>query len=142
MIHVYWFLGSIIISVGINYLLFGNNKVVTEEKREEEKEEKEEKKVVYQRRGICEKSYTNIDDNKRTSFLAQYELGEIESTRTKSKVVVISVVTNKSEFNNNKHVIANITGMVNNTWMLSSEIEWIENKAKERNDKIDNILID
>lgn len=30
--------------------------------------------------------------------------------------------------------------MVDNTWMLSTDIEWIDETSKMRNDKIDQIL--
>jgi hypothetical protein len=45
----------------------------------------------------------------------QFELGEVESTSTKSKVVVISSTTDQSEFNTSDILMIKINSMVNKT---------------------------
>lgn len=114
--------------------------LVTISKEKDKAEKEEEKKSVYIRRGIWTNEYNNggvgID---RKKFEVQYELGELESTTTKSKVEIISSAASKSEFNDDRTKIT-LHKMVNHTWILSSEIEWIEDTAKTRNDKIDQLL--
>ena len=107
-------------------------------KKEEEKKE-EEKKSIYIRRGIWTNEYSSGVGIDRKKFEVQYELGELESTATKSKVEIISSAASKSEFNNDS-TKTTLHKMVNHTWILSSEIEWIEDTAKTRNDKIDQLL--
>lgn len=96
---------------------------------------------VYIRRGIWENEYSvrSQDLEGKEDFTVQFELGELESTGSKSKVEIISMSAKKSRFNN-ENTYNNIKGMVNGTWMLSSEIDWIDDRSKERNSKIDNIL--
>lgn len=100
---------------------------------------------TYIRRGIWENDYTSQNSNSvygdliKETFTVQFELGEVESTGSKSKVEVISMNCRKSQFNT-EATFTKIKGMVNGTWMLSSEIEWIDDRAKERNSKIDGIL--
>jgi len=49
------------------------------------------------------------------------------------------MVVSKSQFNDGS-TKKKITDMINNAWMLSSDIEWIDDTSKTRNDKIDQIL--
>jgi hypothetical protein len=94
-------------------------------------------KEKFLRRGIFTNTYTTKGG---TSFEVQFELGELEKTSERSKVEVISLVANQSEFNTDL-TKKRINEMINNTWMLSSNIEWIEDDlAKKRNDKIEEIL--
>lgn len=86
---------------------------------------KEEKKEV--RRGLYEESYTIASDS--TDFVATFEIAEIESTDTKTKVKVISVNTTDSAYNivgSNDHNILKM--MVDNSWVLTEEISWITNQ--------------
>ena len=103
------------------------------------KKKEEEKKSIYIRRGIWTNEYSSGVGIDRKKFEVQYELGELESTATKSKVEIISSAASKSAFNDDSTKIA-LHKMVNHTWILSSEIEWIEDTAKTRNDKIDQLL--
>ena len=58
----------------------------------------------------------------------------------RSKVQVISMTADQSEFNTDL-TKDRIKGMINNTWINSDKIEWIEDDlAKKRNDKIEQIL--
>lgn len=87
------------------------------------------KKKSYKRTGVFEAGYTGVFKYQRNDgdFKVQLELGELESTNTKSKVEVISMSIEKHEFNT-PEVINMIKTKVNNSWIPSSEIEWIEQK--------------
>jgi hypothetical protein len=117
---------------GIIGFLIGNQK---EEKERETK--KEEPKYI--RRGIWSNGYSGRSGENKKDFEVQFELGEVESTSTKSKVEVISMVASRSEFNDTT-TKKKLSEMVDNTWMLSTDIEWIDETSKMRNDKIDQIL--
>jgi hypothetical protein len=94
-------------------------------------------KEKFLRRGIFTNTYTTVGGK---SFDVQFELGELEKTSARSKVEVISMTADQSEFNNDLTKVR-IKGMVNNTWIKSEGIEWIEDDvAKRRNDKIEEIL--
>lgn len=115
---------------GVLGFLVGNSKSTEDTKTKEPK---------YTRRGIWNSGYSSGSGDYKKSFEVQFELGEFESTSTKSKVQVISMVVNKSEFND-ESTKKKILEMVNNTWMSSIDIEWIDDTSKMRNDKIDQIL--
>jgi hypothetical protein len=91
----------------------------------------------YIRRGIWKNSYKS---SSMGQVEVQFELGEVESTSTKSKVVVISSTTDQSEFNTSDILMIKINSMVNKTWMLSNDIEWISDISKVRGEKIDEIF--
>lgn len=94
------------------------------------------KEIQFARRGIWVNNYTC--DGK--SFEVQFELGELEKTSIKSKVRVISMVASQSKFNDDD-IRKKISDMVDNTWIKSDLIEWIEDDlATKRNDKIEQIL--
>ena len=101
--------------------------------------QKEQKETEYIRRGIWVNGYSGGSGENRKKFEVQFELGEVECTSTKSKVEVISMVSSRSEYNDDS-TRKKIAEMVNNTWMSSSDIEWIDDTSKMRNDKIDQIL--
>ncbi len=119
---------------GILGFFIGNQK---EQKETETKAKKEEPNYI--RRGIWSNGYSGGSGENKKKFEVQFELGEIESTSTKSKVVVISMASSCSEYNDDL-TRKKISEMVNNTWMLSTDIEWIDETSKMRNDKIDQIL--
>jgi len=120
---------------GIIEFFIGNQKEQKETKSKESK--KEEPKYI--RRGIWSNGYSGGSGENKKNFEVQFELGEIECTSTKSKVVVISLVSSRSEFND-VSTRKRLSEMVDNTWMLSTDIEWIDETSKMRNDKIDQIL--
>ena len=94
-------------------------------------------KEKFLRRGIFTNTYTTVGGK---SFDVQFELGELEKTSARSKVEIISMTADQSEFNTDL-TKKRIHGMVNNTWIKSEVIEWIEDDlAKKRNDKIEQIL--
>lgn len=119
---------------GVLGFLIGNSK---EQKEKETETKKEEPK--YTRRGIWSNGYSGGSGENKKSFEVQFELGELESTSTKSKVEVISMVSSRSEYNDTA-TKKKLAEMVDNTWMLSTDIEWIDETSKMRNDKIDQIL--
>lgn len=121
---------------GILGFAIGNSKPATKDTKEEPKKSNTKE---YLRRGIWTNGYTGGSGDKKKSFDVQFELGEVESTSTKSKVEVISLVSSMSEYND-KSYKKKLTKMVDNTWLLSSDIEWIDDTSKMRNDKIDQIL--
>jgi hypothetical protein len=129
------FLGGILVGLIIS-LLIGLILVGVDRNNKKNKEVSK-----YLRRGIYSTSYTTTNDVtlKKRSFDVQFELGELESTSTKSKVFVINCIPSLSDFNSDAFR-EKISKMVNNTWMLSTEIEWISDLAKVRGDKLDQIL--
>jgi hypothetical protein len=95
----------------------------------------------YSRRGLLQKNFSvtdNLTDRKNTVDV-QYEIGELESTDKLSKVEVIELKSDKSEYNteyNKKRLL----DMVDKTWVSSDDITWITTAADKRNKKIDEIL--
>lgn len=135
-IFVAFLVGGLIF--GILGFAIGNSKSNSKSDSKETKENKERVKE-YTRRGIWSNGYSMGNGENKRSFDVQFELGELESTSTKSKVEVISMVASRSECNDNQ-TKQKLAEMVNYTWMLSSDIEWIDDTTKMRNDKIDQIL--
>jgi hypothetical protein len=123
---------------GVLGFLVGNSKSTEDTKDTKTKEPKKSNKE-YTRRGIWSNGYSGGSGENKKKFEVQFELGEVESTSTKSKVEVISMVSSRSEYNDDL-TRKKISEMVNNTWMLSTDIEWIDDTSKMRNDKIDQIL--
>lgn len=117
---------------GILGFVIGNSK----EKKETKQSKKDQK---YTRRGIYTNGYSGGTGASKKSFEVQFELGEVEHTSNKSKVEVISMVSSRSEYNDDL-TKKKIGEMINNTWMLSTDIEWIDDIAKLRNEKIDQLL--
>jgi hypothetical protein len=95
----------------------------------------------YSRRGLLVKEYsvTNGMTGRKSAIECNFEIGELESTDTLSKVEVIFAHTNQSEYNTD-HEKKRLTDMVNNTWVNSKDIIWITTAADVRNRKIDEIL--
>ena len=95
----------------------------------------------YSRRGLLQKSFSITDQitTRKSTVEATYEIGELESTEKLSKIEVIELNSDQSEFNSeyNKKRLAD---MVNKTWVSSSDITWITTAADTRNKKIDEIL--
>jgi hypothetical protein len=95
----------------------------------------------YSRRGLHQKSFSVTDNltTRKTTVDVMYEIGELESTDKLSKIEVIELKADQSEYNtefNKKR----LTDMVDKTWINSSEITWITTAADVRNKKIDEIL--
>lgn len=95
----------------------------------------------YTRRGLIYKEFTITDKTtgEKSTVECNFEIGELESTNTLSKVEVIFVQSNQSEYNTDFNK-KRLSDMVNNTWVNSSEITWITTTADTRNKKIDQVL--
>ena len=95
----------------------------------------------YSRRGLLQKSFSITDQitTRKSTVEATYEIGELESTDKLSKVEVIELNSDQSEFNSDYNK-KRLSDMVNKTWVSSSDITWITTAADTRNKKIDEIL--
>ena len=95
----------------------------------------------YSRRGLLSKEFSVTDNitGRKGTVECNFEIGELESTDTLSKVEVIFVQSNKSEYNS-EHNKKRLTEMVDKTWVNSKDIVWITTTAQVRNKKIDEIL--
>ena len=92
----------------------------------------------YSRRGLLEKSFS-VTDARKSTVEVVCEIGELESTDKLSKIEVIEIKSNQSEYNTDYNK-KRLTDMVDKTWVISSEITWITTAADKRNKKIDEIL--
>jgi len=95
----------------------------------------------YSRRGLLQKSFSVTDNltNRKSTVDVMYEIGELESTDKLSKIEVIEIKSNQSEYNT-EHNKKRLTDMVDKTWIDSDDITWITTAADKRNKKIDEIL--
>jgi len=95
----------------------------------------------YSRRGLLEKSFsvTEALTTRKNTVEVVCEIGELESTDKLSKIEVIEIKSNQSEYNTDYNK-KRLTDMVDKTWVISSEITWITTAADKRNKKIDEIL--
>lgn len=109
---------------------FYKNRIKSDSKSEE---------INNKRRGIYERSFT-VGDNPPESMTCQYEVRELEKTNNKSKIEVISLVPSRSSFSTDEFK-AKLRNMIENSWVNSDQIEWIEDdKAETRNKKINELL--
>jgi hypothetical protein len=99
-------------------------------------------KNEYLRRGIYNNSYTiSRQGSKIGEVDVQFEIGEIERTSAKSKVRVITLKASSAEYNKGGDDYDKLKSMIDNSWLISQEIEWIETPIdKIRDEKIDQIL--
>ena len=93
------------------------------------------------RRGIINYSFEISQLNVKTGTVeTQFEVGEIERTSTKSKIKVIDAKSSKNEFNSGFEK-EKIIRMIDNSWIESNSIEWIESTLEDiRDEKINEIL--
>lgn len=90
------------------------------------------------RRGIVDKTFTYSKSNEDVNV--QVEIGEIEKTKQKSKIKVINMIFRSSSHSTYANKLK-IEELLNNSWIDSSTIEWIEDDtAQQRNKKIEQIL--
>lgn len=95
------------------------------------------KKPIILRKGLIERSYTLGTE----SFSVDFEIGEIERSQTKSKVIVLSIVASNSGINSNSNTMNNLKKFIDNTWISHNLIEWlIEDASVNRDKKINEIL--
>ena len=103
---------------------------------------KEEKVDVekYIRRGLLQKGYASTDNNgDKIKIDVMYEIGELESTGSLSKIEVIELKADKSEYNS-EYQKKRLTEMIDKSWVNSKDITWITTTSETRNKKIDQIL--
>lgn len=95
----------------------------------------------YIRRGLLGKEFSVTDGitGRKSTVECNFEIGELESTDTLSKVEVIFVQSNQSEYNS-EYNKKRLTQMVDKTWVNSKDIHWITTTADKRNQKIDQVL--
>ena len=98
------------------------------------------KESSYLRRGLIKGDYVITDPLSTDKINVQFEVGELESTDTRSKVVVISLVTDNSLYNQSEIEKKKLSSMIDMSWVKSSDIEWITSTSDSRNKKIDEIL--
>ena len=95
----------------------------------------------YSRRGLLQKNFSITSEltTRTKSVDVQYEIGELESTDKLSKIEVIGLKSDQSEYNS-EYNKKKLTDMVDKTWVNSSDITWITTADDVRNKKIDKIL--
>jgi hypothetical protein len=95
----------------------------------------------YSRRGLLQKSFSITDQitTRKSTVEATYEIGELESTDKLSKIEVIELKADQSEYNS-EYNKKRLLDMVDKTWVSSDDITWITTAADLRNKKIDKIL--
>ena len=121
------------IILGMGTVLFANILISSKKK---------DKSDLYLRRGLIKRDYTITDplSSGKEPINVHFEVGELESTDTRSKVVVISLVTDKSLYNQSEIEKKKLISMIDMSWVKSSDIEWITSSSDLRNKKIDEIL--
>ena len=87
------------------------------------------------RRGILKRSYTSTTD----TFDVQFEVEEIDSSETKSKLHVINCIPSMSDYTGVVYK-EKLKSLVENFWIESTEVEWVITKSSARAKKIDDIL--
>lgn len=97
------------------------------------------KKYPNNRRGIYINQYTSCTENKEEYFEVIMEVIEIDSTDTKSKVKIISMNCDRSKFNQSDFK-AKVSSIVHNSWLDSDKIEWVNNRAKKREEVLKDVL--
>jgi|LauGreDrversion4_2_1035121.scaffolds.fasta_scaffold326921_2 hypothetical protein len=96
----------------------------------------------YLRKGLYTHSY-NITQNgiKLKTINVEFEVVEIEKTPSKSKIKVLDLVASSAEYNNNSTEKNRLKSMIENSWIESKEIEWIDDDLLiKREEKLNNIL--
>jgi hypothetical protein len=95
----------------------------------------------YSRLGLLHKNFSVTGElTTRTKGVdVQYEIGELESTDKLSKIEVIELKADQSEYNS-EYYKKRLLEMVDKTWVSSDDITWITTAADKRNKKIDEIL--
>lgn len=98
----------------------------------DELKNKDKKLQKFSRRGICQRNYTTFGGD---AFFVEYEVGEIEKTSTKSKLKVINSISSMSIHNSSDIKKNELNAYLNDAWVLSSDIEWIEESLEDKRDE-------
>jgi hypothetical protein len=92
------------------------------------------------RRGILNKEFRiNENGGVKNTVHVQYEIGELESTDKLSKVEVIVLTPNQSEYLTDFYR-KKFTDLIDKSWIESTNINWITTASDIRNKKIDQVL--
>ncbi len=96
----------------------------------------------YLRKGLYTQKYQITQLGVKVSEIdVNFEVGEIQKTKNKSKVKVLDMVSSSAEYNNASSQRDKLKSMVENSWIESNEVEWIEDDLSEkREEKINKIL--
>jgi hypothetical protein len=79
----------------------------------------------YTRRGLYKNEYSiSIAGQSKGMVDATFEVGEVECTDTLSKVEVISIKTNRSEYNSDPYEQKKMAAMIDDSWIESSSIDY------------------
>lgn len=95
------------------------------------------KKIKFTRKGLYKGVFTSTNSLNKFEADVLIEIGEIESSGTKSKVKVINIQSTNGLTAERKK---DISGIIDNTWIDSNSIEWLDFTSTQRDEKIDNIL--
>ena len=100
------------------------------------------KRSKYLRRGLYTNSYSISQNGYKTGEVTvQFEVGELEKSPGMSKVEVINLSTSSTVYNKEGYDRDRMKSMVDNLWLDSSQIEWIEDPIqKMRDEKLNEIL--
>jgi hypothetical protein len=100
------------------------------------------KRSKYLRRGLYTNSYSISQNGHKTGEVTvQFEVGELEKSPGMSKVEVINLSTSSTVYNKEGDDRDRMKSMVDNLWLDSSKIEWIEDPIqKMRDEKLNEIL--
>jgi hypothetical protein len=84
----------------------------------------------YTRTGLWETEFSEISTITKdaVNFKIQLEVGELISTNKKTKVEVISMNIDNFRILNSPDIIERVKSKVNNSWVLTSDIDWIKIK--------------
>lgn len=95
----------------------------------------------YIRRGLMNKEFTVTSKltGEKNTVSVLFEIGELESTDNLSKIEVINLKPNQSEYNSDFEK-KRLIDMIDGSWYPSKEITWITTVADVRNKKIDQVL--
>lgn len=99
------------------------------------------KKNKYLRRGIYDHTFDATSSSSKVEKVsAQFEVGELERTVNKSKIEVIRVTPNQSEYSTENYK-KKMIDLINHSWISSNSFDWIEDDMSEkRNQKIEQLL--
>jgi hypothetical protein len=84
------------------------------------------------RRGLIKKPYTITSNGIKHNFDVSFEIIELERSNLRSKVKVIEMIPSSRISSND---MDGVKTLMDNSWELTSHIDWIENLEDTRNKK-------
>ena len=130
---LYFTVGSILGTVITTICFLFIGPLVFKKKNYDDKKDCDDK-----RKGLYEQTFQTPQGDK---IDVQYEIIEIERSDKKSKIKVVSLISNKNVYNKQGLEQNSLISMVNNSWVNSNNIEWIIKPiVDQRDDKINKIL--